>query len=124
MQGITDIKLEGDEKIGFEILKRALEEPAKQIALNAGKDGAVVVEEIKKHQGGFGYNAKTNKYEDLITVGVIDPTKVTRSALQNASSIAALLLTTESVIAEIPTKKDSSPAVPAMGGGMPGMGMM
>ncbi len=124
LQEIDDIKLEGDEKIGFEILKRALEEPAKQIALNAGKDGAVVVEEIKKHQGGFGYNAKTNKYEDLITAGVIDPTKVTRSALQNASSIAALLLTTESVIAEIPTKKDSSPAVPAMGGGMPGMGMM
>jgi len=124
LQEIEDIKLEGDEKIGFKILKRALEEPAKQIALNAGKDGAVVVEEIKKHQGGFGYNAKTNKYEDLVVAGVIDPTKVTRSALQNASSIAALLLTTESVIAEIPNKKDNTPAVPPMGGGIPGMGMM
>ena len=124
LQERTEIKLEGDEKIGFDILKRALEEPAKQIALNAGKDGAVVIEEIKKHQGGFGYNAKTNKYEDLIVAGVIDPTKVTRSALQNASSIAALLLTTEVAVAEIPSKKDNTPAMPTMGGGMPGMGMM
>jgi len=123
LQQLTEIELAGDEKIGFEILKRALEEPAKQIALNAGKDGAVVVEEIKRHQGGFGYNAKENKYEDLIVAGIIDPTKVTRSALQNASSIAALLLTTEAVVAEIP-KKDDNSAMPAMGGGMPGMGMM
>jgi chaperonin GroEL len=124
LQELADINLLGDEKIGFEILKRALEEPARQIALNAGKDGAVVIEEIKKHEGGFGYNAKTNKYEDLVVAGVIDPTKVTRSALQNASSIAALLLTTEAVVAEIPSKKDDTPAAPAMGGGMPGMGMM
>lgn len=116
---MAEIRLEGEEKVGLEILKRALEEPAKQIALNAGKDGAVVVEEIKKHEGNFGYNAKTNKYEDLVESGIIDPTKVTRFALQNAASIAALILTTEAVVADIPEKKDDMPA--GMGGGMPGM---
>ncbi|NMB48143.1 chaperonin GroEL [Candidatus Kuenenbacteria bacterium] len=106
MQEIKDLNFEGEEQIGLNILKRALEEPAKQIAFNAGKDGAVVAEEIKKHEGSFGYNAKTNKYEDLVAAGIIDPTKVTRSALQNAASIASLLLTTEAVVAELPEKKD------------------
>ncbi len=115
---------DGEEKVGFNILKRALEEPLRQIAFNAGKDGSVVVEEVKKHASNFGYNAKTNQYEDLLKSGIIDPTKVTRSALQNASSIAALLLTTEAVVAELPEKKEPVPPAPAMGGGMPGMGMM
>lgn len=119
LQQMDELNLEGEEKVGLKILKRALEEPIKQIAFNAGKDGAVVVEEVKKHEGGFGYNAKENKYEDLVKVGIIDPTKVTRSALQNAASIASLLLTTEAVVAELPSKKEDAPAMPA---GMPGMG--
>ena len=120
LQQMGEIKLAGEEQVGLQILKRALEEPAKQIALNAGKDGAVVVEEIKKHQGNFGYNARTNNYEDLVASGIIDPTKVTRFALQNAASIAALLITTEAVVAEIPEKKNEADRLP--GGG--GMGMM
>ena len=121
LQLLGDLKLEGEEQIGYNILKRALEEPAKQIALNAGKDGSVVIEEIKKHDGNFGYNDRTNKYEDLVASGIIDPTKVTRSAIQNAASIAALILTTEAVVAEIPEKKDEHAHMPNMGGGMPGM---
>jgi len=121
LQLMEEVELEGEEQVGLKILRKALEEPAKQIALNAGKDGAVVVEEIKKHDGNFGYNAKSNKYEDLVEVGIIDPTKVTRSALQNAASIASLLLTTEAVVAEIPEEKKDMPAMPPMGGGMPGM---
>ena len=106
LQAIEGLQFEGEEQIGLNILKRALEEPARQIAFNAGKDGAVVVEEIKKHEGNFGYNAKTNKYEDLVESGIIDPTKVTRSALQNAASIASLLLTTEVVVVELPERKE------------------
>jgi len=121
LQQMGEIKLVGEEQVGLQILKRALEEPAKQIALNAGKDGAVVVEEIKKHKGNFGYNAKTNNYEDLVASGIIDPTKVTRFALQNAASIAALLITTEAVVAEIPEKKNEA-MNRGMGGGM-GMDM-
>ncbi|OGG87660.1 chaperonin GroL [Candidatus Kuenenbacteria bacterium RIFCSPHIGHO2_02_FULL_39_13] len=120
LQQMGEIKLAGEEQVGLQILKRALEEPAKQIALNAGKDGAVVVEEIKKHQGNFGYNARTNNYEDLVASGIIDPTKVTRFALQNAASIAALFITTGAVVAEIPEKKNEADRLP--GGG--GMGMM
>jgi len=118
---IDQLELEGEEKIGFNILKKALEEPARQIAVNAGKDGAVVVEEIKKHQGNFGYNAKDNKYEDLVQSGIIDPTKVTRSALQNAASIASLFLTTEAVVADLPEDKKDTPMPPMPGGGMGGM---
>lgn len=119
---MNDIELSGDEKIGLDILKRSLEAPLRQIAINAGKDGAVVVEEVKKHEGNMGYNAKINKYEDLVVAGVIDPAKVTRTALQNAASIASLILTTEAVVAELPDKKDDMP--PAMPAGMPGMGSM
>ncbi|MFH1890907.1 MAG: chaperonin GroEL [Candidatus Kuenenbacteria bacterium] len=120
LQQIENLQLKGEEEVGLKILKKAIEEPVRQIALNAGKDGSVVVEEIKKHKGNFGYNAETNKYEDLVEAGIIDPTKVTRSALQNAASIASLLLTTEAVIAELPEEKQNMPAMP-MGGGMPGM---
>ncbi|MFH1134899.1 MAG: chaperonin GroEL [Pseudomonadota bacterium] len=106
----------GEAKQGVSIVKRALEEPVRQIANNAGFEGSVVVEKVKGGTGAFGFNADTGQYEDLIEAGVIDPTKVTRFALQNAASVAALLLTTEAMIAE---KKEDKPA----GGGMPGGGM-
>ncbi len=110
---LAKVKVEGDEKIGLEILKSALEEPIKQIAENAGRDGAVVMEKIKKHQGYYGYNAATDRFEDLVKAGVIDPAKVTRTALQNAASVAALLLTTEALVAELPEKKETKmPSLP------------
>ena len=114
---------ENDEQIGIEILKKAIEEPARQIAENAGIDGSIVIHNIKEHKDAYGYNARTDKYEDLIAAGVIDPTKVTRSALENAASISSLLITTECVITDV--KDDDAPAgggMPGMGGGMPGMG--
>jgi chaperonin GroEL len=114
--------MQADEAVGVTLLKRALEEPLRQIAINAGADGAVVVAEVRKLEGGFGYNAATGAYEDLVKAGVIDPTKVTRYALQNAASIAALLLTTECVVTDIPEKKEASATHDhGMGGGM-GMG--
>ncbi len=103
---LDEVTVNDEEKIGIKILKKALEEPVKQIAYNAGKDGSVVVAEIKKHEGNFGYNAEKNQYEDLVESGIIDPTKVTRSALQNAASIAALILTTEAVVGELPQKEE------------------
>jgi chaperonin GroEL len=117
---LQNLKLEGDEKLGLNIVKRALEEPARQIAMNAGEEGSVIVEKLKGGTGAFGYNADTGEYGDLIAAGVIDPTKVTRSALQNASSVSALMLTTECMIAELPREKD---AMPPMGGMPPGGGM-
>ena len=103
---LAQIDVTDEERVGVKILAQALEAPIKQIAMNAGKDGAVVAEEVKKHTGGFGYNAEKNKYEDLIQAGIIDPTKVTRFALQNAASIAALILTTEAIVAELPKKEE------------------
>ena len=120
MQALDEVEAEGDEKIGVELLRRALEAPAKQIAFNAGKEGAVVVEEIKKQEGNTGYNAKDDKYEDLIAAGIVDPTKVTRSALENAASVASMILTMETVVGELPEKKEDMPAMPPGGGGMPG----
>ncbi|OGM00140.1 chaperonin GroL [Candidatus Uhrbacteria bacterium RIFOXYC2_FULL_47_19] len=111
-----------DEYMGIDILKRALEEPVRQIAVNAGKDGSVVVAEVKKNDGAFGYNARDDRYEDMIAAGIVDPTKVTRSALQNAASIAALLLTTECIVTDLPEKKGDASAAGGMGGGMGGMG--
>ena len=105
--------LEGDEKTGLNILKKALESPIKQIAENAGLDGAIVAEEVKKHEGDFGFNAQTLKYEDLIAAGIVDPTKVVRMALENAASAASMLLTTEAVVAEEPEEK-KTPAMPQM----------
>lgn len=116
-------ELEGDEKIGVRILRRALEEPIRQIASNAGQEGSVVVEAVRKGNGAFGYNAATDKYEDLVQAGIIDPTKVVRSALQNAASIASMILTTETVITDIPEKKEKSD-MGGMGGGMGDMGGM
>lgn len=112
--------LNSDEQTGIRILKKALEEPLKLIAQNAGKDGSVILEEVKKLKLNEGYNAEKDKYEDLMKVGIVDPAKVTRSALQNAASVAALLLTTEAVVTDLPEKKDKG--MPG-GMGMPGGGM-
>jgi chaperonin GroEL len=112
-------KLEGDEKTGASIIQRALEEPVKQIASNAGLEGSVIVEHVKAEKKGTGFNVLTQKYVDMLKDGIVDPTKVARSALQNAASIAALVLTTESVVSDIP-EKNPAPAMPA-GGGMDGM---
>ena len=117
---LADLKLDGDEKLGLNIVKRALEEPARQIAMNAGEEGSVIVEKLKGGTGAFGFNAELGEYGDLIEAGVIDPTKVTRSALQNAASVSALMLTTECMIAELPKEKE---AMPPMGGMPPGGGM-
>ena len=116
-KSIDALSLEGDEKIGSQIVRRAIEHPIRMLCSNAGVEGAVVVGEVLAGKGNFGYNVATDKYEDLVKAGVVDPTKVTRTALQNASSIAGLLLTTECMITEIPEKKDSAPAHPP-GGGM------
>lgn len=115
---IKDLKLEGDEKVGASILLRALEFPIRQIAENAGKDGSVIMEEVRKREGNVGYNAMEDRFEDMVAAGIIDPTKVTRIALQNAASIAALILTTEAVIAEKPEKKEKASHG---GAGMEGM---
>ena len=122
-KSLDNIKgLEGDEKVGVEIVRRAIEEPTRQLADNAGKEGALIVAEIKKRKGNEGYNVATDEYEDLVKAGVVDPTKVTRSALQNAASISGLLLTTEALVTELP-EKDKTPPMPG-GGGMGGMGGM
>ena len=120
IKALDGIKAENDdEKFGIEIVRRALEEPLRQIVQNAGLEGSVVVNSVKESEGFFGYNARTEKYEDLMQAGVIDPAKVARVALENAASIAGMLLTTECVLADI---KEETPAAP-MAGGMPGGGM-
>jgi chaperonin GroEL len=118
---LAKVKAVGDEKTGVEIVKRAIEEPVRQIAYNAGLEGAVIVDTIKRSRKGVGFNALTEKYVDMIAEGIVDPTKVTRSALQNAASIASMVLTTESIVADKPAKEGAAPAMPPMGGGMPGM---
>ncbi len=123
MKSLDGIKgLLEDEMVGINIVRRALEEPIRQIANNAGVEGSIVVDKVKKESGAFGYNAATDEYEDMIKAGVIDPTKVTRSALENAASIAGLLLTTQAVITDKP-EDEKMPAMPpgGMGGGMGGM---
>jgi chaperonin GroEL len=107
---------QGDERVGISIVRRSLEEPLKQIATNAGMEGSIVVEQVKKEKQGVGFNAQTLKYEDMFKAGIVDPLKVTRSALQNAASIAAMLLTTEVLVAEKP-EEEKKPAMPAMPGG-------
>jgi chaperonin GroEL len=113
--------LEGDEKVGVQIVRRAIEEPTRQLADNAGQEGALIVEEVKKRKGNEGYDVASGEYRDLVKAGIVDPTKVTRSALQNAASISGLLLTTEAIVTELP-EKDKTPPMP--GGGMGGMGGM
>ncbi|OGZ70203.1 MAG: chaperonin GroL, partial [Candidatus Staskawiczbacteria bacterium RIFCSPLOWO2_01_FULL_33_13] len=119
LTALDGLQLEGDEQTGINILKRALEEPIRQISQNAGIDGAVVVQKVKEGSGEFGFNASTMVYQDLIKAGVVDPTKVVRTALENAVSAASMLLTTEAVISELP-KKDENPRG-GMGGGMSSM---
>jgi chaperonin GroEL len=117
---LNKVKLEGDEAVGLEIVRRAVESPLRYLASNAGQEGALVVQEVKARKGNEGYNVATGTYEDLVKAGVVDPTKVTRSALQNAASISGLLLTTEALVTELPEKEKPTPAP----GGMPGMGGM
>jgi chaperonin GroEL len=120
VKAVEAVKASGDEAVGVTIIKRALEEPLRQIAGNAGHEGPVVVGKVRELKADEGFNAQTEEYENLVDAGVIDPTKVVRSALQNAASIASLLLTTEATICEIPEAKRDN----AMGGGMPGGGDM
>ena len=123
-QTSTDGQGDPDEQIGVNIVRRALEEPIRQIVQNAGKEGAVVVERIRSEKNeNIGFNAATEQFEDLVKAGVIDPAKVTRTALQNAASIAGLMLTTEAMVSEIPEDDKGSPAMPGGMGGMSGMGM-
>jgi len=117
MDKLDSLKMTTDETVGINIVRKALEEPIRQIANNAGVEGSIVVDKVKRESGAFGYNAETNVYEDMIKAGVIDPTKVTRIALENAASISGLLLTTQAIISEKPEDKKSGPAMP---GGMPG----
>ncbi|MEO0206326.1 MAG: chaperonin GroEL, partial [candidate division WOR-3 bacterium] len=114
---LEKLKLGGDQQIGVEIVKRALEEPARQLAENAGKEGSVIVEQIKKEKGNIGFNLLNEKFEDLVEAGIIDPTKVVRSALQNAASIASLLVTTEAVVVEKPEEEKTPPMPPGGGYG-------
>jgi chaperonin GroEL len=114
---LSAMKAEGDEQIGINIVRRALEAPIRFIAENAGVEGSVVVDKVKHEKGAFGYNAQTDVYEDLMKAGVIDPTKVARTALENAASISALMLTTEAVITDKPEKEKSGPQMPPGGGG-------
>ncbi|WP_203638942.1 chaperonin GroEL [Levilactobacillus wangkuiensis] len=120
IKDVAKVEAEGDEQTGVNIVLRALEEPVRQIAQNAGVEGSVVVEHLKSEKPGVGYNAADNTYEDMVKAGITDPTKVTRSALQNAASVSALLLTTEAVVAEKP-EDNPAPAAPAANPGMGGM---
>ena len=119
-KALDSLKLEGDQAVGVALIRKAIEEPLRWIATNAGQEGSIVVSRVKEAKGEEGYNAFSDKYENLVAAGVIDPVKVVRTALQNASSIASLLLTTEALVTEIPEDKKDAPAMPG-GGGMGGM---
>ena len=120
ISALEGLKLDGDQQIGVDIVRRSLEEPMRQIVANAGLEGSVIVDKVKQGKDAFGFNAATEVYEDLIKAGVLDPTKVTRYALENAASVSGLLLMTDALITDKP--EESGPAMPAMpgGGGMPG----
>jgi chaperonin GroEL len=115
-KALDSLKLEGDEAVGAEIVRKAIEAPLRQLVANAGEEGALVVQEVKKGKQSFGYDVSKGEYVDMIAAGIIDPAKVTRSALQNAASIAGLLLTTEAMVADIPEKNPPAPMSPDMGG--------
>jgi chaperonin GroEL len=121
---LDGLKLEGDQRTGVQILRRAVEEPMRQIANNAGIDGAIVLERVRSEKGAFGYDAQKDEYGDLVAAGIIDPTKVVRIALQNAASVAALMLTTEALVAEKPQKKAGAGMPSGGGGDMDDMGGM
>jgi chaperonin GroEL len=132
LEGLEKLKIKSDQKLGVKVVARALEEPLRQIANNAGYEGSVVMEKVRTHKDAYGYNAEKNEFEDLMEAGVIDPTKVVRLALQNAASVAGLMLTTEAMVAEKPEEKPEHPmpggggmgGMGGMGGGMGGMGGM
>jgi chaperonin GroEL len=121
--GLDSLKLSPEEQVGVNIVRRALEDPCRWIATNAGWEGSIVLDKVKNNKGAFGFNAAKEEFEDLIKAGIVDPTKVVRTALQNAASVAGLLLTTEAMVAEKPEEKSAGPAMPP-GGGMGGMGGM
>jgi len=123
LAALDKLKLEGDQKIGVDLVRRALEEPIRQIANNAGQEGSVVTEKVRNEKGAFGFDAAQDEYTDMIKAGIIDPTKVVRLALQNAASVASLMITTQALVAEKPEKKAPYPPMPP-GGGMGGMGGM
>jgi chaperonin GroEL len=120
LAALAKLQLEGEQQLGVNMIKRAIEEPLRWIAQNTGYDGSIVVEKVKNEKGNFGFNAQTETYEDMVAAGIIDPTKVVRCAIQNASSVASLLITTEALIADKPKKEAPAPAMPPMppGGGM------
>ena len=122
-KALEELKLDGDEKIGADIVRRSLEAPLRQLVFNAGIEAAMIVDQVKNGKGAYGYNVATREYTDLIKAGVLDPAKVTRSALQNAASISGLLLTTECMVTEIPEKKEAPMPGGGHGGGMGDMGM-
>jgi chaperonin GroEL len=124
LPALDKMKLEGDKKIGVDIVRRALEEPIRQIANNAGQEGSVVTEKVRNEKGAYGFDAAQDEYTDMIKAGIIDPTKVVRLALQNAASVASLMITTEAIVADKPEKKAPYPPMPPGGGGMGGMGDM
>ena len=124
LEALEKMRIKADQKLGVKVIMRAIEEPLRQIANNAGFEGSVVIDKVKNEKGPFGYNAETDTYEDLMKAGVIDPTKVVRLALQNAASVASLMLTTQAMVADKPEEKQDvgmPPGAPGMGGGMPGM---
>jgi chaperonin GroEL len=124
LPALGKMQLEGDKKIGVDIVRRALEEPIRQIANNAGQEGSVVTEKVKNEKGAYGFDAAQDEFTDMIKAGIIDPTKVVRLALQNAASVASLMITTEAIVADKPEKKAPYPPMPPGGGGMGGMGDM
>ena len=122
LAALEKMKIKADQKLGVKVVMRAIEEPLRQIANNAGSEGSVVIDKVKNGEGAFGYNAETDTYEDLMKAGIMDPTKVVRFALQNAASVASLMLTTQAMVAEKPEeKKGMHPGAQGMGGGMGGM---
>jgi chaperonin GroEL len=122
LSALEKMKIKADQKLGVKVVMRAMEEPLRQIANNAGSEGSIVIDKVKNGKGAFGYNAETDTYEDLMKAGIMDPTKVVRLALQNAASVASLMLTTQAMVAEKPEgKKEVHPGAQGMGGGMGGM---
>jgi chaperonin GroEL len=121
---LAKVEVSEEEAVGVGIVKKALQEPCRWISTNAGEEGSIVLDKIRNGKGAFGFNAATGEYEDLIKAGIIDPTKVVRTALQNAASVAGLLLTTEATIAEKPDEKGAGGMPPMPPGGMGGMGGM
>jgi chaperonin GroEL len=115
---LDTLQVSGGEKFGVDIIRKSLEEPIRQISQNGGLEGSIVVNKVREGQGAYGFNASTGQYEDLLAAGVIDPTKVSRFALQNAASVASLMLTTEAMVAEKPKDKEEAPAPGGHGMGM------